>query len=306
MEQAVTQPVFGAINVPLAIFWSEPGKPEYENISLRASIHPAKWSESLDVAKRLWLVDKVNTSAIYGERLVILDRQGDWLHVAAVAQRTRDNKWGQVGWIPAEAVSRNSGYLKEQLCRPEAVVAVPKATVFQDVCLSQPFATLGFQVRLPILAENKLSFTVSLPDGGCGYLATGEAQKAADLCFSRKTIVSAARQFIGLRYLWGGTSVYGYDCSGFTFRLYQSQGIYLPRNSRQQSQEGLAVGKKGLLPGDLLFFATEGGKGYIHHVAMYVGDGVMIHSPESKAAIQETRVDEAPYRQEYWGAKRYA
>ncbi|MDR3590385.1 MAG: C40 family peptidase [Negativicutes bacterium] len=306
MEQEARQPVFGAINVPFAIFWSDPGKPEYENISLRASSQPSKWAESLDVARRLWLVDKVNTMAIFGERVVILDRQGDWLNIAAVVQRTRDNRWGQVGWVPADQVSQNGSYLKEQLCRPEAVIIVPRATLFQDACLTQPLGTLGFQVRLPVLAESQTSFTLRLPDGGCGYLTRGEGHKAADLCFSRKNIVDAARQFLGLRYLWGGTSIYGYDCSGFTFRLYQSQGIYLPRNSKQQSQEGFPVGRKSLATGDLLFFATENGKGYIHHVAMYAADGMMIHSPESKDAIKESRVDDEPYRQEYWGARRYA
>lgn len=305
MDKGAKQPLLGSINVPLAIFWSESGKLEYEIVSLRAATQPMKWSESLDVTKRLWLVNKVNTSAIFGEPVVVLDQEGDWLFVAAVNQRTRGNQWGQVGWVPAEQICFNSTYLREQLNQPDGVIFVPRAILFRDDCLTHPMRTLSYQVRLPILAEGDDVFKVSLPDGDTGYLDRSVMQKVADLCFSRKNIIAQARQFTGLRYIWGGTSSYGFDCSGFMFRLYQSQGISIPRNSISQAQEGTAVGKDCLLPGDLLFFANEGGKGSIHHVGMYIGNGTMIHSPESKSAVKESRIDTEPYRQEYWGAKRY-
>ena len=154
--------------------------------------------------------------------------------------------------------------------------------------------------------EREDYFEVSLPDGCHGYLTRQEMRRSSYLCFSRKNVIAQARQFIGLKYIWGGTSSYGFDCSGFMFRLYQSQGIYIPRNSTSQSQEGLAIGKQNLLPGDLLFFSTENGKGYIHHVGMYIGNGIMIHAPSSNSEIKETRIDDNPYREEYWGARRYA
>jgi len=306
VQQEEKHPAFGAINVPLAIFWSEPQKEEYEDISRRAASHPAQWAESLDTEQRLWLVGKVNTMAVFGERVAILGQQGAWLNVAAAAQRTRANAWGQAGWVPAYQISQNCLYLAAQLARPEAAIAVPRAMLFGDACLTRPFRWLSYQVRLPILAQEEGFVEVALPGGGKGYLSPGDMERAADLSFSREGIVAQARQFIGLWYLWGGTSSYGFDCSGFTFRLYQSQGICLPRNSVQQSQEGLAVGREDLRPGDLLFFAADQGRGRIHHVAMYVGRGFMIHAPHSRAAIMETSIDAEPYRQEYWGAKRYA
>jgi hypothetical protein len=305
MYSKAKQPLFGAVNVPLAIFWDEPGNPEYENISLRAASQPAKWANSLDTAKRLWLVDKVNTSAIYGERVAVLERRGDWVLVAATGQRTRGNEWGQVGWVIADQIAHPVAYLKDQLMRPEGVVSPPKARLFKDCCLLQPLRMLSYQVRLPILAEWENAFEVSLPDSGSGFMSRCDMSRAADLCFSGKNIVAQARQFIGLRYLWAGTSAYGFDCSGFTFRLYQSQGIYIPRNSISQANEGLAVGRENLLPGDLLFFAHEGGTGAIHHVSMYEGNEMMIHSPESKSAVKETNINDSPYRQEFWGARRY-
>jgi len=306
VKQSSKPMVFGAINVPLSIFWSEPGQQEYQKVSLSAAINPFSWSGSLDVHQRFWLVEKVNTMAIFGEKVAILDGQSNWLQVAAVTQRTKDNKWGQAGWVPANQISYNSTYLQEQYYLPEAVISVPKATLFRDIaCWTHPVNELSFQVRLPILMEREYIFKVRLPDGDTGYLSRLETKKATDLFFSRQCIVAEARQFLGLGYLWGGTSCYGFDCSGYTFRLYQSQGIFLYRNSRQQSQEGIPIEERNILPGDLLFFAGEGGKGKIHHVGMCSGKGIMIHAPQSKSTIKESRFDVGPYHEEYWGARRY-
>ncbi len=306
MKQNSRQMVFGAITVPLAIFWSESNNQKYQEISLSAATNPILWSESLDVQQRLWLVEKVNTMAIFGEKVAILDVKNDWLHVAAVAQRTKDNKWGQAGWVPSNQVNYNSNYLQELDCLPSAVVAVPKATLFRDTnCWAPPVSELSFQVRLPILMENNYIFKVRLPDGGTGNLSRLETKKSVDLFFSRECIIATAKQFLGLKYLWGGTSCYGFDCSGYTFRLYQSQGISLYRNSKQQSQEGIPVAEEDLLPGDLLFFAGKGGKGNIHHVGMCVGNGIMIHAPQSNSAVKESRFNVGHYQEEYWGARRY-
>jgi hypothetical protein len=305
MKPNARQMAFGAINVPLAIFWSDPEE-QYQKISFAAAANPTSWSQSLDVQQRLWLVEKVNTMAIYGETVAILDGQNNWLQVAALAQRTKDNKWGQSGWVPVDQISYNDTYLQEQYYLPVAVVSVPKATLYRDItCWTQPINGLSFQVRLPILLEGEYIFQVRLPDGGTGYLSRLETKKTSDLFFSRECIIAEARQFLGLRYLWGGTSCYGFDCSGYTFRLYQSQGISLYRNSKQQSQEGIPVEEENLLPGDLVFFASEGGKGNIHHVGMCVGNGIMIHAPQSSSFIQESRFDSGHYQEEYWGGRRY-
>jgi hypothetical protein len=306
MKQNARQMVFGAINVPLAIFWSDP-EAQYQQISLAAAADPMPWSQSLDVQQRLWLVEKVNTMAIYGERVAILDGKRNWLQVAALDQRTKDNKWGQSGWVPAEQVSYSDTYFQESSYLPLAVISVPRATLFRDTaCWTHPVHELSFQVRLPILSEREYIYLVRLPDGGTGYISRVETKKAAELFFSRECIVAEARQFKGLRYLWGGTSCYGFDCSGFTFRLYQSQGVSLYRNSKQQSQEGIPIEEQNLLPGDLVFFASEGGKGNIHHVGMCVGDGIMIHAPQSSSFIQESRFNMGHYQEEYWGGRRYA
>lgn len=306
MPDGMKKPIYGAINVPLAVFWSKPYEDLiYKDISCQAAVNTAVWSESLNTGERLWLVGKVDTTALYGERVIILDCQGDWLRVAAVSQPTEHNELGYPGWVIAGQVCCNPGFLSEQTGLAEAVIKVPKATLFTDSTLMDPYRSLSYQTRLPIVTETESAFKVRLPDGTGGYLALQEAKKAAKLCFSGQNIVEEAKRFLGLKYLWGGTSSYGFDCSGFMFRLYQSQGISIPRDASEQAKAGIAIHKNNLQPGDLLFFATDNSPEKIHHVGMYIGDGLMVHSPNSKSAIRIESFKAGIYGDEYWGARRY-
>jgi cell wall-associated NlpC family hydrolase len=91
-------------------------------------------------------------------------------------------------------------------------------------------------------------------------------------------IVAYARQFVGVRYSYGGTSpATGFDCSGFTRFVYAHFGIDLPHYSGSQFQMGRAVSQ--LRPGDLVFFDGLG------HVGLYVGGGRFIHAPHSGARV---------------------
>lgn len=297
---------FGVIQVLLSIFWSGPNEEQvYKDISESAAINPALWSESLDSNQRLWLVGKVDTTAIFGERVIIFDRQGSWLKVAAVSQRTRQSISGYPGWVLVNQVGHNPTYLKEQNSLVEAVISVPKATIYTDSDLTQAGGILNYQTRLPLLAENELSRKVRLPGGNCGYLSRCDTKKSTELVFSHDNIVSEARQFLDLKYLWGGTSSYGFDCSGFMFRLYQSQGISIPRDASEQAQAGIFVPKENLLSGDLLFFTRDNHPDKIHHVGMYIGEGLMIHSPNSKSAIRIESFETGVYGEEFWGARRF-
>ena len=92
-------------------------------------------------------------------------------------------------------------------------------------------------------------------------------------------IVNLARQFLGVPYVWGGSSPNGFDCSGFVQYVYAQQGISLPRTADIQATAGYPVDKADLQPGDLVFFAGD----YVNisHVGIYVGDGKMIHASTS-------------------------
>ena len=94
-----------------------------------------------------------------------------------------------------------------------------------------------------------------------------------------ESLISYAKQFIGNKYVWGGTSLTnGTDCSGFTLRVFQKFGYSLPRTSAEQAGCGSSVKLSELKPGDLVFY-KRGGR--VHHVAIYIGGGQIVHAPEN-------------------------
>ena len=99
-------------------------------------------------------------------------------------------------------------------------------------------------------------------------------------------VLNTADQYVGVRYTWGGnTPGSGFDCSGFTKYVFAKQGIQLPRTSREQARagQGVALDADALLPGDLIMFAESGEA--ISHVAIYVGNGEIIHSSSAYKGV---------------------
>lgn len=118
-------------------------------------------------------------------------------------------------------------------------------------------------------------------------------------------IVMTARNYIGIPYKWGGESAdEGFDCSGLTMTVYQLNGLDLPRTSRQQWRVGTPVARDDLQKGDLLFFATSGGR-RISHVGIYAGEGKFIHAPGRGKSIRLAALSKTYYRKRFMGARRY-
>ncbi len=103
-------------------------------------------------------------------------------------------------------------------------------------------------------------------------------------------LVSYACQFVGNPYVWGGTSLtHGADCSGFTLSIYAKYGIYLPHSSAAQANYGRRVSPSEAQPGDLFFY----GGGRISHVAIYIGNGQIVHASTARTGI---KISNAFYR----------
>lgn len=107
-------------------------------------------------------------------------------------------------------------------------------------------------------------------------------------------VVITARSQIGVPYRYGGASPnQGFDCSGLVQWTYSRHGISLPRTTDQLARHGQEVGKRALASGDLVFFCTDKKGGL--HVAIYTGQGTIIHSPKTGG-----RVREEPVNTTYW------
>ena len=111
-----------------------------------------------------------------------------------------------------------------------------------------------------------------------------EIQYGSGVSQTRINIVNLAKEYLGGRYVWGGTSLgNGVDCSGFTRAIYAKFGVSIPRVSRDQARSGNTISASNLKPGDLVFY---GSSSYINHVAMYIGNGQVIHASNARDGIK--------------------
>jgi cell wall-associated NlpC family hydrolase len=112
-----------------------------------------------------------------------------------------------------------------------------------------------------------------------------------------------AHKYIGTPYKFGGRSPKGFDCSGLVWYLYKQHGVNLPDASHKQAGAGVKVKKDDMVPGDLIFFQTNG---KIHHVGLYVGGGKMIHAPGKGKKVVKTSLKDKYYRTHYATSRRVA
>lgn len=112
---------------------------------------------------------------------------------------------------------------------------------------------------------------------------------------------TAINEVIGTPYKWAGTTVQGFDCSGFILHIFKQFNTKLPRTSKSQSEVGSKVDKEDLIPGDLVFFDTSG-KG-ISHAGIYIGEGKFAHSSSSKG-VSISKLSDSYYEKRYITARR--
>lgn len=130
----------------------------------------------------------------------------------------------------------------------------------------------------------------SRPNRGDDYIVPSGSSGSA--------IVEYAMQFIGVQYLWGGTSPSGFDCSGLTSYVYRACGISIPRVADDQMHAGTYVPRNQLQPGDLVFF----GYGSAYHVGIYVGNDSYLHAPQDGELV---KISSMKYRPDYLSGRRY-
>lgn len=118
-----------------------------------------------------------------------------------------------------------------------------------------------------------------------------------------QALVNEAAKYLGTKYVYGGSSPSGFDCSGLVQYVCRKQGISVGRSSRDQFRNGVSVSKSELRPGDLVFF---GNGSRVSHVGIYAGNGQMIHSPQTGKTVCYTSINSTSRQRSYMGARRVA
>lgn len=131
--------------------------------------------------------------------------------------------------------------------------------------------------------------------------APASAPKASG---SAVALLDTAKDQLGVRYSWGGTSRGGFDCSGFVQYVFKKHGVNLPRTSIAQSGVGQRVAREDLQEGDLVFFITRGSR--VSHVGIYIGGGKFIHASSGGGRVRIDALSSSYYNRRYAGARRVA
>ncbi|MFC5623465.1 C40 family peptidase [Algoriphagus winogradskyi] len=222
------------------------------------------------------------TQALMGTPLNVLKEDDGWFLV-----QTPD---GYLSWVDRAGIHLMTEEELERWFRePKVVFTSLIGYVWKTEDQSEMVSDLVAGDILTISEETKDQLKVNLPDGRQGWISASDAQDWESWIASRNTspeaLITTAKQMMGTPYLWGGTSIKGVDCSGFTKTIYYLNGQIIPRDASQQINEGELVDADKnwdkLQVGDLLFFGVKGTpekKERVVHVGMWIGNGEFIHS----------------------------
>lgn len=225
---------------------------------------------------------EVVSQALLGARLVELEREGGWARI-----RAEDDYQGWVPLAALRALEAGERYPASQ--EPGRVVEVDAlgANIFAEPTVTKraPLLTAPFGVRLersPGGKDSKRWLEIRLPDRRSAWIQSGDV-RTDPKPLGLEASLQLARRFLGVNYTWGGTSSFGFDCSGFTQAIVRSRGVLMPRDARVQAAwPGLAEvdDRADLKPGDLLFFRETSPA--ISHTGIYLGEGRFIHDSTSQ------------------------
>jgi len=161
----------------------------------------------------------------------------------------------------------------------------------------------GYKNSKELLATNTLAEKSEINKGNLESLSSSVSEFVSTSEVLNEDVTMKIIEYLDTPYLWGGSSYRGIDCSAFVQTvMYQSLGISLPRTSYEQSNTGLEVAKEDLKFGDLLFFDTMN-KGRTTHVAIYIGNGMFVHSG-SKTGVAFASLNSDYYSRTFLKAKR--
>lgn len=243
----------------------------------------------------------VVSQAIYGTNITRLRRKWGWAKV-----RTGDE---YTGWIQLSNLRKLKGQVYAA-GGPIIRVSQLSANIYlePDVTKHAPIEKIPWESRLEVLPgkvdEVGRWLKVRLPDGSRAFVQSGDVSTDFHV-LTVDQVIAVAKHFIGVTYTWGGSSDFGFDCSGFTQMLMRQRGIVMPRDADLQAAwSGVApVDFKDLQPGDLLFFGDR--LDHITHTGLYIGNGQFIHdTTHDHPGVQISSLDNAPWTRLLIAARR--
>ncbi len=271
------------IDVSVATLWRKPGiHRRLDKPAVADPVRLPRWNRQLkSAAQRRWLVGQVQTQALYGQEVLVREVRGNWTKVAVIDEPDSQDPAGFPGWLPSghlvpkgdePRITDESDYLvvrarKTQLYTPTGKVPVSYGTRL-----------------IPSATTNDVGdakWTAVETTRGPGRIKS--AAVSEPMALSVRSILSEGRRFNGLRYLWGGLSAWGMDCSGLLWNLFRAHGKTIPRDADPQFRAGRKVPIKKMKPGDFIFWGTQE---FAHHVAIYVGNDKMLEAPDSAGRVR--------------------
>ncbi len=280
------------VSVPVATVWTSPEAPrDVDEAAVRDLPDAHAWADSMDQEARLGLHGRTETQLLMGEPVEVLDERDGWSHVVALVAGVLPRRRAAT---PAGCAARTSA---TPVGRDGPSPTPPWSAPRRPARVDGDPVELSFGTVLRVASLGEETADLHLPGGRTGEVpldglrlgrrATGPPVPGPD------DVLAAARQFLGVRYLWGGTSGWGLDCSGLVHLTLRS--VSACRSPATPTTRPSATWRTSPLddvrPGDLYFFARPGER--IYHVGFVTrpvaADGTrwMLHAPEGGELIED-------------------